>query len=134
MNTKYIMILTATFLGLIGLTCTFAPNEILLFFTGNSNIAAKLVLQIMGALFLAFAMLNWMNKGGIIGGIYNRPLTTANFLHFMIGSLALIKGLMNTTTLSIVVWVLAGIYLVFSIVFGVILSRHPIEHAQATTK
>lgn len=125
------MILAAIFLAVIGLACSFAPDEILPFITGKENSAEKLILQVMGALYMAFAMLNWMSKGGIIGGFYHRPLTTANFIHFMIGSITLTKGLMSTSRLDNRVWILAGIYLVFAIIFGVLLSRHPIEHEQA---
>ena len=36
-------------------------------------------------------MLNWMAKGTLIGGIYNKPIAIGNFTHFTIGGLALIK-------------------------------------------
>jgi len=31
-------------------------------------------MQIIGSFYFAFAILNWMSKGSIIGGIYNRPI------------------------------------------------------------
>ena len=44
---------------------------------------------------LPFAMLNWMAKGVIIGGIYSRPIVIANLAHFLIGDLELIKAVIH---------------------------------------
>jgi hypothetical protein len=70
-------------------------------------------------------MLNWMAKGSLIGGIYNRPIAIANLTHFFIGAAALIKAVLGNPGMHYTVWILAGIYLVFTILFGIIFSRHP---------
>jgi hypothetical protein len=62
-------------------------------------------------------MLNWMAKGTIIGGIYNRPIAIANLTHFLIGGLALAKLAFNNHKISIILWVMAGIYITASGVF-----------------
>jgi hypothetical protein len=49
----------------------------------------------IGALYLGFAMLNWMAQGNVIGGIYSRPVAMANFTHFMIAGLALSKAVVT---------------------------------------
>jgi hypothetical protein len=126
MNTKLIMILSSVFLAVIGISLTFLPNEIADLTGLGSSKTLHLMLQILGALYFAFAMLNWMAKGSIIGGIYNKPIAIANFTHFFIGSLALIKTLMNSHDLPFEVWILAGIYSVFAVLFWMIFSRHPV--------
>ena len=45
-------------------------------------------MQIIGSLYFALAILNWMSKGSFIGGIYNRPIAIANLTHFVIAGLA----------------------------------------------
>ena len=89
------------------------------------------MLQIMGALYFSFAMINWMAKGAIIGGIYNKPLAIGNFTHFFIGALALIKAAANNPSLPAGVYLLTGLYAVFALLFGLIAFRDP--NVQKTT-
>lgn len=124
MNTRLVMTLSAIFLAAIGISLTFLPNEI----AGLTGVASskvfQLILQLLGALYFAFAMLNWMAKGSIIGGIYNKPIAIANFTHFVIGALALIKMLINDHSFPYPVWILACVYSIFALLFGVIY-KHP---------
>ena len=125
-TTRLIMILSAIFLAAMGLSLTFLPNEI----AGLTGIAPDktftVILQIMGALYFSFAMLNWMAKGTLIGGIYGKPVSVANLTHFVIGGLALVKLLLNNHDLLYPIWILAGIYTVFAVLFGVIFSKNPL--------
>ncbi|HTE01021.1 MAG TPA: hypothetical protein VK668_17140 [Mucilaginibacter sp.] len=125
LNTKLIMTLSAVFLGIIGIGLTFLPNEIAALTGISPSKILLLILQILGALYFSFAMLNWTAKGAIIGGIYNKPIATANLTHFMIGALALIKALLNNHDLPCGIWVLAGIYSIFAVIFGMMFFRHP---------
>lgn len=123
MNTKYIMTLSAIVLGASGIILTFLPDDILIFFNSENNKLLQILLQISGALYFSFAMLNWMTKTSIIGGIYNKPIAVANFTHFLIAGLALIKGVISNPSLGYVIWVIAFIYSIFAIVFGLMAFR-----------
>jgi hypothetical protein len=125
MNTKLVMALSAIFLAVIGISLTFMPQEIAAFTGLGFTKIYQLQLQILGALFFAFAMLNWMAKGSIIGGIYNRPIAIANFTHFFIGGVALVKAVAGNIHLHYTVWILAIFYSIFAILFGIIFSKHP---------
>ena len=120
------MTLSAIFLALIGVGLTFLPAEI----AGLTGLVTSkpllLLLQILGALYFAFAMLNWMAKGSIIGGIYNRPVALANFTHFFMVAVYLVKALMNNHTLPFEVWLLGVVYVVFAVLFWMIFSKHPV--------
>ena len=83
-------------------------------------------MQIIGSLYFALAILNWMSKGSIIGGIYNRPIAMANLAHFVIAGLALIKGILANPSLSYVIWSIAIIYSIFAILFGIVAFKHPV--------
>lgn len=74
---------------------------------------------------MGFAALNWMARGSLIGGIYNRPIAVANFLHFLVGGLALGKGAGTAAAPPTLVWGLAGGYALFATAFGLLLFRHP---------
>ena len=127
MNTKLIMGSSAFFLALIGIGFSFFGAESAVFTGTGLSSTLQLILQILGALYFAFAMLNWMAKGSAIGGIYNRPIAIANFAHFFIGGLALLKAVIANPGLSYGIWVFAFIYALFAGLFGYLLFfRNPV--------
>lgn len=79
----------------------------------------------------AFAMLNWMAKGSVIEGIYNRPITIANFTHFLIGSLALIKSSMKHPDLPLTIWMVVVLYITFVFLFGIVFFRSPVSKKES---
>ena len=127
MNTKPLMTLNAIMLALIGISLIFLPKEILDYFELSASDTLELLMQITGSLYFAFAMLNWMSKGSIIGGIYGRPIAIANLTHFVIAGLSLIKGIMANTGLSYVIWSIAIAYSIFAILFGIVAFKHPVS-------
>jgi len=126
MNTKLLMTLSAMILALIGISLIFLPNEILDYLELSVSETLQLLMQIIGSLYFALAILNWMSKGSIIGGIYNRPIAMANLAHFVIAGLALIKGILANPSLSYVIWSIAIIYSIFAIFFGIVAFKHPV--------
>lgn len=127
MNTKIVMTASAIILGLTGIILTFMPMELLHYINFETSKSAQVLIQILGALYFSFAMLNWMTKTTTIGGIYNRPIAVANFTHFTVAGLALIKGLLSSPGLQNTAWIIAIIYAIFALSFGIILFRHPLS-------
>lgn len=119
------MISSCIFLGALGITFTFIPDEIILSLSVTPNPISTLSLQLLGALYLGFAMLNWMAKGSLIGGIYNRPIAIGNFMHFAVGALALIKIITKIHTHSEIVILLTSVYSIFAILFGYVFRTNP---------
>ena len=128
MKTKLVMASSAIVLGAVGLACTFAPEEIAarLSLAG----AAPLLVQIIGAAYFAFAMVNWMAKDSLIGGIYNRPVAIGNLTHFVIGALALVKGSFSAHAVT-PLCITAVVYVVFAIAFAVVFFVSPVRTAAA---
>ena len=125
MNTKILMISSAIIITLIGINLILFPKELLSHLElGDSN-ALELLMQIIGSLYCGFAMLNWMSKGNLIGGIYNRPISAANWTHFAIAGLALIKGIFANPNSSYIIWIITIFYSIFAILFGIVLFKHP---------
>jgi hypothetical protein len=116
---------TAILFAAIGISLIFAPNYIIRLFGINDSMGLNLILQLLGAAYYAFAMLNWMAKGAIIGGIYNRPIAIANLTHFLIGGIALTKVAFSNHQLPLVLAIMAGIYIVIAGIFCIVISRHP---------
>jgi hypothetical protein len=92
MNTKILMTASALFMALCGLAATFLPQEILARTGEGAGAILTLFVQLAGALYLAFAILNWMAKDSLIGGIYARPVSLGNLVHFLVGAITLIKA------------------------------------------
>jgi len=126
MNTKLLMVSSSIFMGFLGILFVFLPQEVLSFIGLKSNGMAPLFIQVLGALYFAFAMINWMVRVILIGGIYNRPVAVGNFLHFLMGTLVLVKGILGVQ-FSIVFLIACIIYSTFAILFGIILFNHPIK-------
>jgi hypothetical protein len=125
------MTLSAITLAAIGIVLTFCPVELEAVIGLGSSVNLQLILQLLGALYFGFAMLNWMAKGSIIGGIYAKPVSIANFTHYFIGALTLIKVLIRNHNLSYYLWIAAGVYSVFAMFFWLIFSRHPSTKVKA---
>jgi hypothetical protein len=125
MNTKILMISSCIFLGTQGIILTFMPDEIISGLSITPKPISILVLQLLGALYLGFAMQNWMAKGSLIGGIYNRPIAIGNFMHFAVGAMALIKIITKNHTHLVIVISLTIVYSVFAILFGYVFRTNP---------
>ena len=131
MNTKIVLTFTAITLGAIGIIFTFIPDTILNQLNIDTNATTLFLIQIMGALYFAFGMLNWMSRESLTGGIYNRPIAVANFTHFFIAGLTLTKGLISNSNLPHIFWIVGLIYFLLCILYGVILFRNPISETKS---
>jgi hypothetical protein len=125
MSTKSIMTITAILFAVIGIFLTFAPDYVMTLMGISPSKGIELILQLVGAAYYAFAMLNWMAKGALIGGIYNKPIALANFTHFLIAGMALLRAGFGNSGLPKVVSGLGGFYLVWALIFWRMMSKHP---------
>lgn len=132
MNTKTIMSTSAIFMGFIGAVLSFLPNEIADYLSVEPNNITILFLKILSALYLGFGMLNWMAKGTLIGGIYNKPIAIGNLMHFGVGSIALFKVVSSIQTHPEIIISLTVVYVVFTVIFAYIFSANPIKTEKRT--
>lgn len=132
MKRKLLMILSAVTMGIIGIIFTFMPDEILHFLFQESNVLSKLVLQITGALYFGFAIVNWTAKNIPIGGIYAKPLSLGNFTHFFIGAVTLLKVTAKGDVSTFPLWVFTVAYIAFAVAFGFVSFTSPKLETQNT--
>ena len=124
MHTKILMILSAVLMGIIGLAFTFIPQEVLGLHGTTPDNATVLLLQMAGAVYLGFALLNWAARGVLIGGIYSRPVAAGNFFHFLIVSITLIKAAVAFAAVPLMIS--AAVFTVFAVWFGLVMFRSPV--------
>jgi hypothetical protein len=108
-----------------GVACLFAPIETLSA-VGIPN-PNEVTGQLLGTVYVAFAAANWTARGSMIGGIYARPLSVANFLHFVVGGVVLAKGLSGSTLNVGYLSVTLG-YLALAICFILVLNGRLLRH------
>jgi hypothetical protein len=125
MNTNLIMTFSAICLGLAGIALSFLPDELQAFAGLNPGVSSGIILPLLGALYFAFAMLNWMARGSFIGGIYNRPIAVANFTHFFIGAISISRYAFRSADHTPALWAVAALYIIFAVLFAIMLMRHP---------
>lgn len=126
MNTKILMIASAVIMGFCGILLQFLPHEVLRLSGVEAVGITPLLVQIIGALYVGFAVMNWMAKTVLIGGIYARPLAIGNFAHFIIGAFTLLKYAFVAQN-SLLVWLAAIIYALFAVLFGIVFFTHPLK-------
>jgi hypothetical protein len=125
MKTKLLMTSSALFCAIIGILLSFLPNEIAEYLSVEPTTITILFLKILSALYLGFAILNWMAKGTLIGGIYNRPIAIGNLMHFGVGAIALVKVISNIQTHSEIIIFLTVFYVIFALLFAYVFKTNP---------
>src|SRR5215211_3951498 len=103
-------------LGLAGIFALFAPENLLAVLGVPMANPVPVFIQLMGALYFSIALMNWIAKDSIIGGIYARPVSLGNFAHFFSGTLLLANyAVSNGFNLSILL--MLAVYAIFALLF-----------------
>jgi glucose uptake protein GlcU len=123
-TSKIVLGSSAIILAASGLALTFFPDELAENINLPDEASVKLLIQTIGAMYFGFAMLNWMSRRSLIGGIYNRPIAIANMTHFMMVGIALTKLMLNKA-LPQSFWLATLIYVVYALIFGWLLFTTP---------
>jgi len=116
MNAKYLMVTSSVLLGLPGLLALFVPEELLKILSLPFTKPLPVLIQLLGAMYLSFALMNWTAKDNIIGGVYLRLISIANFSHFMIGALTLLNNQFSNGA-NLYLLSVSIVYAVFAIIF-----------------
>ena len=124
MHTRVLMSLSAVFMAIIGLAFSFMPQEVLGMHGTVPDNATVLLIQMAGAAYLGFAMLNWQARGVIIGGIYAKPVAVGNFLHFAMVAITLIKAAFAFAAVPLMFS--AAVFSAFAIWFGLVVFKPPV--------
>jgi len=124
MQTKLLMSLSALFMAVLGLGASFGPLEILGHYGFSGGGPDVLIIQVAGALYLGFAILNWMARASLIGGIYGRPVAIGNFMHFAVAAVVLLKAV-TAGFRSSEILVASATYSAFAVWFGFVVFTHP---------
>lgn len=95
MNTRALLTTSSVVLGLAGLFGLFAPDNVVALLGLSPAAPLSAVVQLLGTVYYALALMNWMARNSTIGGIYARPISMANLVHCFCGSLVLGKYMLS---------------------------------------
>ncbi|MED3576116.1 multidrug DMT transporter permease [Cytobacillus praedii] len=126
MKTKWLLSSSAVMMGLLGLAGTFIPEEISVILGLDPSPITLILLQIIGGLYLGFAMLNWFTRSARIGGIYNKPVVLGNLIHFIVVLFAVIRQLAEQFHFLFVILTL--VYLGFAVWFTLVMRSNPLSN------
>ena len=116
MNTNLLMTTSSLLLGLAGIFALFVPDVLLAMVGVPVANPLSVLIQLLGALYFSMALMNWTAKDSAIGGIYARPVSLANFAHFFVGTLLLIRYQLSNEFNLLILLVLV-VYVVFATLF-----------------
>jgi hypothetical protein len=133
MNTKFLLSASAAVMAVGGLAASFMPHELIAQLHVPPSDAMAVLIQLLGALLFAFALMNWTARGSLMGGIYNRPLAIGNLLHFAAGACALVKAVMAGVAPAAAVLTLAIVYTVFAVAFTTVVFGSPVRSVPNTS-
>jgi hypothetical protein len=123
---RILMLASAVVMALAGLGASFLADDLVRWSGAPVAPLAVLLVQLLGAIYLGMAMLNWSVRDAVIGGIYGRPVAMANILHFVPAAIACLKLVLRTPQPG-AVWAVAAVYAVFATSFLVLTFRHPLR-------
>lgn len=110
------MTITSLILALAGVLALFAPAVILALVHVTITAQLMVLIQLLGAFYFSFALMDWTAKDSAIGGIYARPVSLANFSHFLMGTLILGKHL-SASEFNLPILLTTLVYAVFAVIF-----------------
>ncbi len=111
-SSYYLLTISAGYNALLGLLTSFLPEEILMLLKVAAIPLSILLIQILGAFFIGFAMINYLAKSSPIGGIYNKAILMGNIAYHCITAIVFIKFVLSHNLYAEVVIVLTAMYLI----------------------
>ena len=117
---------SATVLLVGGLVLLFASDVLLPSLVPGFPPAAAWLGQLLGAAWLGIAVLNWLQRVAVLGGIYGRPVVFANLALYFISALSLLRGLLGGGAPR-ALWLLLAALATLAVSYGILLLRGPFD-------
>ena len=116
-NTRLLMAASALYMALVGLSAALFEEELLAYFGASAAGFGVVLAGVVAGLYLGFAVLNWMARGNLIGGVYSRPVALGNFAQFLGVAIVLMQQV-PASAQTAELGVAAGINALFAASFG----------------
>lgn len=122
---------SAAFLLCGGIALLFAPDAVLGAMAPGMPPQAYWLGQLLAAAWLGVASLNWLQRGTVIGGIYARPLVSANFILYLVSSMSMLRVVIAPSA-SWGMWLLAVPMFVLAAAYAALMFKGPFDPLDTT--
>lgn len=122
---------SAAFLLCGGIALLFAPDVVLGALVPGMPPQAYWLGQVLAAAWLGVASLNWLQRGTVIGGIYARPLVSANFILYLVSSMSMLRVVIAPSA-SRGTWFLAVPMFVLATAYAALMFKGPFDPLDTT--
>ena len=112
-----LLITSAVVYFIASVSAIFAGDEMLKLAGAAGTPLELALLQLLGAAVFSLAMLNWMSRYSLTGGIIGRPLVVVNIANSAISALMLIH-LARQEGVSAALGIALGVYALMALAFG----------------
>ena len=117
---------SAGFLLLAGIVLLFAPDVVLPRLVAGFPPTGAWIGAVLASALLGLGALTWLARSQLLGGIYGRPVVSANATFYFIAAIELLK-VAGRREVSAALWVVAILVTAFACVYGWLLLRGPFE-------
>lgn len=129
---QLLMVSSAAFNAVLGIIFSFFPQEVIAHFGETAGPVTIRTLQVLGAFYVAMALMNYTGKKAVIGGIYNRPVQMANTTYCSITAITLVKYMADQSFhITPVIMVVSLTYLLLAGSFLKLLFSSPVQQTNA---
>ena len=109
-----------------GFALLFGADTILARLAPGAPSSAAWLGQRVAAAWIGVAVMNWMQRTSVLGGIYGRPVVSANLVLYVVGTLSLVRARMHGV-LPAVAWVVIVPLALMAAAYRVLLLRGPFD-------
>ena len=113
-----------------GVLLLFAPDEVMPALLPGASSAAQSLGQCLAAAWLAMAVLNWLQRNVVLGGIYGRPIVLANLTLYFVTAASLARPLL-AGGMPQSLWVVFAPAAALALVYAALLFRGPFDALEA---
>jgi hypothetical protein len=106
----------AVCLAVAGAVLLFAPDEASSMLAPGSS--HSILVQLLGAALLGWAVAIWTARGTLLGGIYGRAIVAGNQMHLTVGAVVLVTHGVNAGAAHPAYWALAAFYVLGALFFS----------------
>ena len=119
-------------LGVAGVALLFASDELLPVLVAGFPPAGSWLGQLLGAAWLGVAVLNWLQRRTVLGGIYGRPIVLTNLTLYFVSALSLLRSQLAGHG-TVIPWLLFALCVTMALTYGILLLRGPLDPLGPTT-
>ena len=118
--------ISAIVLLLGGICLLFASDALVPMLAPGTPRSATWPGQLVAAGWLAVAALNWLSRGAMLGGIYGRPVVSANLVLYFVTAMVLLRTALDNDVHPLI-WIATVLHVLLAGIYGWLLFRGPFE-------